>query len=235
MDDDFLSLVRNDIPLRARKEVLSATLQGIADMHDRDVVHLDVKPNNILVNHRHMDQEVVIEKVQISDLENAAYLPKPRCIKGMLAGNDNWRSPEGHFKGELNKPSDLYSFGLVCIYAILGRVILGPDDDFKLHESKGALPAFIRLQRQISYFGDKEGLNGLMKHVGDEETKCEVLGMLWEERAADCIPYVPFSEWPDVDSTFKDLIRGLNNLDPSQRLTARQALEHPWFNGIEST
>ncbi|KAH4906954.1 hypothetical protein HBI80_070960 [Parastagonospora nodorum] len=199
MDDDFLSLVRNDIPLRARKEVLSATLQGIADMHDRDVVHLDVKPNNILVNHRHMDQEVVIEKVQISDLENAAYLPKPRCIKGMLAGNDNWRSPEGHFKGELNKPSDLYSFGLVCIYAILGRVILGPDDDFKLHESKGALPAFIRLQRQISYFGDKG------------------------------------AEWPDVDSTFKDLIRGLNNLDPSQRLTARQALEHPWFNGIEST
>jgi len=31
----------------------------------------------------------------------------------MLAGNDNWRSPEGHFKGELNKPSDVYSFGLV--------------------------------------------------------------------------------------------------------------------------
>ncbi|KAF1362380.1 kinase-like protein [Lizonia empirigonia] len=216
LDDDFLSLVRNQIPVRARKEILNATLQGIADMHDRDVVHLNVKPDNILVNYRHVDEEVVIEKVQISDLENAAYLPKPRCIKGMLAGNDNWRSPEGHFKGELNKPSDLYSFGLVCIYAVLGRVILGPDDDFKLHESKGVLPAFIRLQRQVSYFGHKEGLNGLMKHV-------------------DYIPYVPFSEWTDVDSTFKDLIRGLNNLDQSQRLTARQALDHPWFKGIETT
>ncbi|KAF1347260.1 kinase-like protein [Lizonia empirigonia] len=235
LDDDFLSLVRNQIPVRARKEILNATLQGIADMHDRDVVHLDVKPDNILVNYCHVEKEVVIQKVQISDLENAAYLPKPRCIKGMLAGNDNWRSPEGHFKGELNKPSDLYSFGLVCIYAILGRVILGPDDDFKLHESKGALPAFIRLQRQVSYFGDKEGLNGLIKHVGDEEVNCEVLGMLWEERAADYIPYVPFSEWTDVDSTFKDLIRGLNNLNPSQRLTARQALDHPWFKGIETT
>jgi hypothetical protein len=31
----------------------------------------------------------------------------------MLAGNDNWRSPEGHFKGELSKPSDMYSFGAV--------------------------------------------------------------------------------------------------------------------------
>jgi serine/threonine protein kinase len=125
-----------------------------------------------------------------------------------------------------------------CIYAVLGRVILGPDDDFRLHESKGALPALIRLQRQISYFGDKEGLNGLVKHVGDEEANCEILKMLWkmlwEERAAEYIPYVPFAQSTDVDSTFKDLVCGLNNLDPSQRLTARQALEHPWFNGIEN-
>jgi hypothetical protein len=66
-----------------------------------------------MVNHRHIDQEIVIEQVQVADLENAAYLPKPMCIKGMSTGNANWRSPEGHFKGELDKPSDLYSFGLV--------------------------------------------------------------------------------------------------------------------------
>ncbi len=30
-----------------------------------------------------------------------------------MAGNDNWRSPEGHFVGELNKPTDIFSFGLV--------------------------------------------------------------------------------------------------------------------------
>ena len=66
-----------------------------------------------------------------------------------------------------------------------------------------------------------------MKHVGDEEANCEILAMLWEDRAAEYIPYVPFAEWPEVDATFKDLIRGLNNLDPLRRLTARQALEHP--------
>ncbi len=66
-----------------------------------------------MVNYRHVGQETIIEQVQITDLENAAYLPKGRCIKGMLAGNDNWRSPEAHFKGELNKPSDMFSFGAV--------------------------------------------------------------------------------------------------------------------------
>ena len=106
-------------------------------------------------------QETTIEQVQITDLENAAYLPKGRCIKGMLAGNDNWRIPEAHFKAEINKPTDMFSFGIVvsastrsgnrladvphqCIYALLGRVIFGPDDDFQRHLAQGALPALIR-------------------------------------------------------------------------------------------
>lgn len=116
---------------------------------------------------------------------------------------------------------------------MLGRVILGPDDDFQLHNSKGALPAFIRLQRQVSYFGEVNGLNGLMRHVGDEAINCKVLGMLWEDRRAEYHPYVPFSEWTEVvDAAFKDLVLGLMSLDPGRRLTARGALEHPWFEGV---
>lgn len=63
--------------------------------------------------HFNADEEVLIERVQVTDLENAAYLPRSRCIKGMLAGNDNWRSPEAHFRGEINKPTDLFSFVVV--------------------------------------------------------------------------------------------------------------------------
>jgi hypothetical protein len=66
-----------------------------------------------MVNFRGGGTGTIVEQVKIIDLENAAYLPKGRCIKGMLAGNDSWRSPEGHFKGELNKPSDIFSFATV--------------------------------------------------------------------------------------------------------------------------
>ena len=65
------------------------------------------------------DRDTIVEQVQITDLENAAYLPKDRCIKGMLADNDNWRSPEAHFKAELNKPTDIFSFGIVVCAFIL--------------------------------------------------------------------------------------------------------------------
>jgi len=66
-----------------------------------------------MVNYRGTGPETVVEQVQIIDLENAAYLPKGRCIKGMLPGHESWRSPEGHFKGELNKPTDIFSFAAV--------------------------------------------------------------------------------------------------------------------------
>jgi hypothetical protein len=66
-----------------------------------------------VVNYHQVDKEIVVDDVQISDFENAAYLPEPHIIKGMLAGNENWRSPEGHFRGTLSKPTDMYAFGLV--------------------------------------------------------------------------------------------------------------------------
>ncbi|KAH9211828.1 putative calcium/calmodulin dependent protein kinase [Leptodontidium sp. 2 PMI_412] len=233
LTDDFLSLVRNQIPKRATKQILRDSLRGIAELHDQQTVHLDIKPDNIMVDCSHTGQETVVEQVQVADLENAAFLPKGRYTKGMLAGNDNWRSPEAHFKAELNKPTDVFSLGIVCIYALLGRVIFGPDDDFQKHLVHGALPALIRLQRQVSYFGDWEGVSGLLEHIVDDDINCQVLRMLWDERSEDYIPYKPFSEWPDVDDeAFKDLIGGLTNLDPTKRITARQALEHPWFADV---
>jgi serine/threonine protein kinase len=112
-------------------------------------------------------------------------------------------------------------------------VIFGPDADLKKHEELGALPDMIRLQRQVSYFGDQEGFDGLKTHLGDDEISLQVLTMLWEDRHEPYIPYTPFAEWLEVEDTvFKDLILRLMNLDPSKRITAQQALEHPWFKDI---
>lgn len=106
------------------------------------------------------------------------------------------------------------------------------DEDFQQFVSQGAEPLAIRLQRLVSYFGDKDGINGLLTHVGDDETNCEILSLLWDERSADYIPYKPLLEWSQAqrDEGFRDVITRLMNLDPKKRMTATQALMHPWFD-----
>lgn len=39
-----------------------------------------------------------------------------------------------------------------------------------------------------------------------------------------------FKEWNNISDNAKDLVKHLIVLDPKKRLTAEQALEHPWFN-----
>lgn len=40
LTEDFLSLVKQQMLIAERKKVLKACLQGIAGLHDRDIVHL---------------------------------------------------------------------------------------------------------------------------------------------------------------------------------------------------
>lgn len=45
MKDDLLSLVGKQISIKARKQILKATLRGIADMHGHSIVHLGEAAN----------------------------------------------------------------------------------------------------------------------------------------------------------------------------------------------
>jgi hypothetical protein len=40
LSNDFLSLVKENISLQARKRILKASLLGIAELHDQHIVHL---------------------------------------------------------------------------------------------------------------------------------------------------------------------------------------------------
>ena len=42
-------------------------------------------------------------------------------------------------------------------------------------------------------------------------------------------PRKPFGKWYFVDTLFRDLVCRMTNLDPARRITALEALQHPWF------
>lgn len=66
-----------------------------------------------MVNWKGDTRDITVQKVQLADIEDAAYVPPRSNIVGKPVGNWMWRSPEAHAQGRVNKPSDIFSFGIV--------------------------------------------------------------------------------------------------------------------------
>lgn len=80
---------------------------------------IDIKPNNIFVQWRQANHRIIIDEVRLGDLEDSAYVPPGSNIRGRQMGNQNWRSPKAHAEGRINKPSDMFSFGIVVSQRVL--------------------------------------------------------------------------------------------------------------------
>ncbi|KKK22411.1 hypothetical protein ARAM_001430 [Aspergillus rambellii] len=110
----------------------------------------------------------------------------------------------------VNKPSDIFSFALVCICAVHKRIIFAVRAE-ELEE--GVDPLAVVIERQISCFADEHGLNGFLKHLGDNPwvRVFEVTRDGFNQET----PREPFAFWNGIDDDFKSL-----------------ALEHRWFEGV---
>jgi serine/threonine protein kinase len=117
--DHLLSFFQNEVPLPMTKKILRDVLRGIAALHSKGIVHTDIKANNILIEWKDEGGEIAVERVQVADIEDAAYVPEGCVINGRQFGNWTWRSPEAHASAEVHTPSDIFSFGLVVSYSLL--------------------------------------------------------------------------------------------------------------------
>lgn len=109
-----LSFAQRDVPLPVVKRILRDSLRGIAALHEKGIVHTDIKANNILVDWDTTDgNATTVRQVLIADIEDAAYVPDHSTIVGRQVGNWIRRCPEAHASGQVHKPSDIFSFGLV--------------------------------------------------------------------------------------------------------------------------
>lgn len=83
------------------------------------------------------------------------------------------------------------------------------------------------LERQISYFVDPDGLDGLLKYTGDEKPWHQIFRVIVGGFGKDQ-PRTLFALWEgeSLDEVFKDLIGGLINFYPAKRLTAQKAWNH---------
>ncbi|KAI9929823.1 hypothetical protein MW887_011628 [Aspergillus wentii] len=223
-------LVQKDLPLDMTKRILKDALCGIVELHDRDIVHTDIRADNIFIDWKNQRDGVTIDRVLIGDLEDAAHIPPECYMIGKQAGNWMWRSPEAHAQGPVNKPSDIFSFALVCIYAIQKRVLFAVGNE---ELEPGVDPLAIVIGRQISYFANKDSLDAFLTYLGDDNQNPWIRAFkIIRDGFSQENPRKPFLFWKGVDEEFRGLICAMTNFDPEKRITAREALAHKWFEGV---
>ncbi|OBT51813.1 hypothetical protein VE04_08760 [Pseudogymnoascus sp. 24MN13] len=230
LETNFLQFSQKSLSIATKKGMLKSALAGLAALHERNIAHNDIKPNNILLDYEKPGFTFTVTKVQISDLEDAVILPPGKYLREGLCGNQLWRSPESWARAAQDTPSDILSIGIVssriihCIFVMLNNMV------FRVSDSGLAASDSWRyiLRRHISFFGDEDGFQGLLQWIGEENPFFERLIELASTFDA-AEPRKPFATWHFVDTGFRDLVGKMTVLDPARRITAARALEHPWF------
>lgn len=101
-------------PLRAL-DLMEPVVHALASAHESDLVHRDVKPENVMISHR--------GQIKVGDfgLARAVTAHTATATQGLLIGTVSYIPPELVTSGRANKRSDVYSAGIVLFELLTGQ------------------------------------------------------------------------------------------------------------------
>ncbi|XP_059166098.1 serine/threonine-protein kinase/endoribonuclease IRE1-like isoform X2 [Physella acuta] len=148
------------VPLQAR-DILHQAMSGIAHLHSLDIVHRDIKPQNVLISQPNAKHEI---RVMISDFGLCKKLAAGRYSfsrRSGAAGTDGWIAPEMLSSEERTTCAvDIFSAGCVFYYVL----------------TKGHHPFGNNLRRQANILTGESNLQQLQ---GDENcTASRLIGKM---------------------------------------------------------
>ncbi|CAH0491770.1 unnamed protein product [Peronospora farinosa] len=100
----------------------TGVLYGLSHIHNKRMVHRDIKPHNLLTNRQ--------GDVKISDFGLARTLNDSSTTTKTFVGTLLYMAPERIGGGDYSYPADVWSFGLAMISVALGRYPLPTQDGF---------------------------------------------------------------------------------------------------------
>ncbi len=117
--DDFLEKEMRVESMVDLASILAQILDALEYAHDRDVIHRDLKPGNVMLTEQQGNLRVRVLDFGLAKIE--ADLQR-LTRTGVLIGSPAYMSPE-HCRGlDLTKQSDLYSFGILMYELATGEL-----------------------------------------------------------------------------------------------------------------
>ncbi len=131
---------RGTLPPALAVDVVTAVLDGLAAAHERDVVHRDVKPDNVLLA---LDWESARPgAVKLVDFGIARIITERRRSTTGLLGTPEYMSPELLTRGTADAAADVYGVGILLYELLAGRTpFAGPGNEYTIaHRHVTATP-----------------------------------------------------------------------------------------------
>lgn len=103
------------LPVEEAVDIMQQLTSAISHAHQNNIVHRDIKPHNILIDH---DGNVKITDFGIAMALSATSITQTNSVLGSV----HYLSPEQARGGMANKKSDIYSLGIVMFELLTGRL-----------------------------------------------------------------------------------------------------------------
>ena len=230
---------RHPIPASTVKSVLFQLLNGLLYLHSNWVLHRDLKPANIMVTSK--------GEIRIGDLGLARlfYKPLTTLFNGDKVVVTIWyRAPELLLGSRHYTPAiDLWAVG--CIFAeLLSLRPIFKGEEAKMDSKKTVPFQRNQMQKIVEILGmpTVENWPGLvhqpeysqlqtLSYASREATNGKSSGLeCWYYNTLKTIGYSETQPCGHPGQQGFDLLSKLLEYDPEKRMTARDALQHPYFS-----
>ncbi|XP_036975902.1 calcium/calmodulin-dependent protein kinase type II subunit alpha isoform X2 [Acanthopagrus latus] len=190
-------------------------LEAVLHCHQMGVVHRDLKPENLLLASKSKGAAV-----KLADFGLAIEVEGDQQAWFGFAGTPGYLSPEVLRKDPYGKAVDLWACGQISlcftIFSACACFI-------------SLFPGFLPIYRCLSLSLSVSGVILYILLVGYPPFWDEDQHRLYQQIKAGAYDF-PSPEWDTVTPEAKDLINKMLTINPSKRITAAEALKHPWIS-----
>ncbi|KAF1322401.1 Cmgc/dyrk protein kinase, partial [Globisporangium splendens] len=195
------------------KKISIEVLEALQSLHSLGIVHCDLKPENILISSFNEC------RIKVIDFGSACFVTDELTS---YVQSRSYRAPEVILGLSYDQKIDVWSFGCVLAELFTGEVLFKNDSEqtllARIIAAVGPIPSTLLEERDdlVDQFRENEFFT--VDNDGNGILAVAPLQMPSLEQAVQA-----------SDKLFVDFLRSLLRIDPSTRLSASQALLHPWL------
>lgn len=193
--------------------VARQVLKSLAFVHERDLIHCDLKPENILM------KSYADCTVKLIDFGSSCFITD---VMGTYAQSRAYRAPEVILGAKYSQKVDIWSLGCILAEIYSGYVLFRntsvPSLLARMVSIRGPFdPKFLATGAQSHKYFTKQGF------LYDLEEMSGSVSIYRPKRT--CLRKRVGSD----DDDFIDFLEKLLQVDPDKRVSATEALNHPWL------